>query len=443
MASPTNLRVLRLCSVFEPPPESLRGRGARFDLIGGMQNHTASLTRALDAFGVHQDVITTRPPGATAEQRLGARSTVHRLGLPVRAFRQFYSLPAAVLVDRLAPGADLLHVHLGEDLAIVPIALAAARRHKLPWVLTVHTSLAHTFAGTGSRGLVLKHAGGQLERAGVHRADAVIALTARLAGLMERQGVPPSRIHVIPSGVVPVSSESPSRLVRSAGGKLAPSSAPRSSVFGGPDPLVRDGRPRVLFVGRLAEQKGARYLVEAAPLMRTADVDIVIVGDGPERGMLEDLTRRLRSQHRVRFAGFHPHDAIAEVLRGGDVLAMPSVYEELGSVLLEAMEAGLPIVASDTGGIRDAIGDAGVLVAPRDAAGLARALDALLADTDRRAEITAHARERAKDFHWDRLAERVLGVYDSVLEGEAREGDHRRGHKSSLTARNSVSSSSA
>src|SRR5918912_2388705 len=80
----TRIRVLRLCSVFEPPPSALVGRGVKFDPIGGMQNHTAELTRALDRRGVVQTVLTTRPPTAPYFQRLGDHARVIRLGLPRR-----------------------------------------------------------------------------------------------------------------------------------------------------------------------------------------------------------------------------------------------------------------------------------------------------------------------------------------------------------------------
>ncbi|HEY0128163.1 MAG TPA: hypothetical protein VGB40_03255, partial [Rubrobacteraceae bacterium] len=80
----TALRVLRLCSVFEPPTSAVSGRGVKFDPIGGMQNHTAELTRALDRRGVVQTVLTTRPPTAPLSERLGDHARVIRLGLPVR-----------------------------------------------------------------------------------------------------------------------------------------------------------------------------------------------------------------------------------------------------------------------------------------------------------------------------------------------------------------------
>src|SRR5829696_3569301 len=162
----TRIRVLRLCSVFEAPPSALVGRGVRFDPIGGMQNHTAELTRALDRRGVVQTVVTTRPPTAPYFQRLGDHASVIRLGLPVRRFRQLYGPQAAIVAPILAARADVIHVHLGEDLAVPPIGAAAARLHRLPLVLTVHTSLRHTLAVGDLRSAVLKVIGSPIERWG-------------------------------------------------------------------------------------------------------------------------------------------------------------------------------------------------------------------------------------------------------------------------------------
>jgi glycogen(starch) synthase len=86
----TRIRVLRLYSVFEPPPSALVGKGVKFDPIGGMQNHTAELTLAPDRRGVVVTVLTTRPPTAPHFQHLGDHAGVKRLGLPVRRFRQLY-----------------------------------------------------------------------------------------------------------------------------------------------------------------------------------------------------------------------------------------------------------------------------------------------------------------------------------------------------------------
>src|SRR5829696_6280808 len=205
----TCIRVLRLCSVFEPPPSALVGKGIKFDPIGGMQNHTAELTRALDRRGVVQTVLTTRPPSAPRLQRLGDHARVIRVGLPVRLFRQLYGLQAAIFAPILASRADLVHVHLGEDLAVLPVGAAAARLHRLPLVLTVHTSLRHTLAVSDLRSAVLKTLGAPIERWGEHSAEAVVAITPRLCKLLVSDDVEENRVHLILPGVNPSLFEGP------------------------------------------------------------------------------------------------------------------------------------------------------------------------------------------------------------------------------------------
>src|SRR5215218_1191576 len=397
----TGTGVLRLCSVFEPPPSALVGRGVGFDPVGGMQNHTAALTRALDRCGVLQTVLTTRPPTAPYLQRLGDHARVIRLGLPVRRFRQLYAPQAAVLAPILAARADLVHVHLGEDLAVVPVGAAAARLHRLPLVLTVHTSLRHTLAVGDLRSAILKAIGGPIERWGEHFAEAVLVITPRLRGLLLSNGVEENRLHLIPPGVNP-------------------------SLFEGPfeDPFEGMGRPRVLFVGRLAPQKGVRALVAAAALIEHPSAQVLLVGDGPEREALERDAERIGVDDRVRFLGFFAHDRLPAAMAHADLLVLPSLYEELGTVLLEAMYAGLPTVASRTGGIPDVIEDgvSGLLVEPGDPETLARAIDRLLADRALVCRLSEGAQERGKDYDWEVLAGRVLEVYRGVIAGRLAPG---------------------
>jgi len=388
------VRVLRLCSVFETPDEVATRHGGRFDPIGGMQTHTAALTRALDRYGVISTVVTTRPPGAAAYERVGSGSEVVRVGLPVPVCRQLYAVAAARWLSRLDRTVDLVHAHQGEDVGVLMLARLAARRLAVPLVITVHTSVRHTVAGGDLRSATLKVVGGPLERQAIGGADAVITLTARTAALLVRDGLPVHRIWVIPSGYEPMLFE---------------------GVVPDPEVAALPGR-RILYVGRLHPQKDVLTLVRAAALLRTPHARVVIIGDGPDRPMLESAVRELGLRDVVTLLGAVPHWRVPPVLAAGEVLALPSRYEELGSVLIEAMRAGLPVVASRTGGIPDLVadGETGLLVPPGDAASLAVALDRLLSDRESATQMRGNARLRADSYNWGALAQRVRAAYDGV-----------------------------
>ncbi|MGY1744276.1 glycosyltransferase [Blastococcus sp. SYSU D00695] len=402
--------MLRLCSVFEPerlaagPREAtLDARTARFDPIGGMQNHTATLTRCLDAQGHRQTVVTSRLAARAGTSRSGRAATVHRTGLPVARLRQLWA-PAALprVLGRGAGPVDVVHAHQGEDLAVLPLGRLAARWHRCPLVVTLHCSVGHTLTGRSPRARLLRAVGGWLERGALRRADAVVVLTERTAAAVRADGVPARRVHVIPSGFDP-------------------------ALFagGGRDVFEGLGRPRIGYVGRLAPQKRPDVLVEAFGLMRE-HAELVVVGDGPDRALVERAVAASPARERITLRGFVAHDAVPSVLAGLDVLVLPSAYEEMGSVLTEAMAAGLPVVASDVGGIPTVVRDGvtGLLVPPLDAPALAAALDRVAGDAALRARLAAGAREAAGRYAWPRLAARVAGVYGRVrvrVAGRARD----------------------
>ena len=399
-----DLHVLRLCSVFEPPaaqardggrlPGELDARAARFDPIGGMQNHTAALTRCLDSLGVRQTVVTSRLAAPRGTSSSGA-ATVHRTGLPVRRLRQLWALDALPTVLRRSTRVDVVHAHQGEDLAVLPLGRLAARRHGCPLVVTVHCSVGHTLTGRSPRTRLLRLVGGLVERSTLRRADAVVVLTERTATALRADGVPAERLVVNPSGFDPA-------LFAGSGRDVFPSVA----------------RPRIGYVGRLAPQKRADRLVQAVGRMRETAA-LVLVGDGPDRALVRRLVAASPARERITEVGFVDHTSVPAVLSSLDVLVLPSAYEEMGSVLTEAMAAGLPVVASDVGGIPEVVrhGETGLLVPPDDVDALAAALDRIVADPDLRARLAAGARARARSYAWPALAGRVAEIYARVLGG--------------------------
>ncbi|MFV2173546.1 glycosyltransferase family 4 protein [Actinomadura sp. LOL_016] len=390
------MHVLRLCSVFEPPPSALLGRGVRFDPIGGMQNHAAQLSRALDGLGVRQTVVTTRPPDAPALARLGRHGRVVRLGLPVAALRQGYGAAAWLRAPGLADGADLVHAHLGEDLAVLPVARHVAAHARAPLVVTVHGGARRESGSPLGRTV-----GARIERHGLARADAVITLTEGMRDALADGGVPDERLHVVPSGI--------------GAEFLAELGTPE---LGEPVMPERIPVPRIGYVGRLAERKGVDVLLRAfARLRDTTDAHLVVVGDGPERAKLQRLASRLHVDDRTHFLGFVPHDYVPRVLRELNVLALPSRREGPGSVLLEAMHSRVPIVASRTGGVPELVEHrrSGLLVSPGNPGELAAALRELLESRALARAVTVAARRRVNDRTWDRLVHRVMDVYEGVL----------------------------
>lgn len=385
-----SLRILRLCSVFEPTG----GQVARpdFDPIGGMQNHTASLTRALDARGLRQTVITSRLGGPAGRTRVGRDAELVHVGLPIPRLRQLWAASAIPSALRSGP-VDVVHAHQGEDLATLPLAVAAARRLDAPLVVTLHCSLRYSVPAAGARLTALRVVGGALEQRMLERADAVIALTDTTARHLVERGQP---VTVIPSGfdATLFASAVPSELLTAIPG------------------------PRIVYLGRLARQKDVPTLVRAFTLVRSP-ASLVIVGDGPDRPAVDAALAALPAgvAGRVHRFGFRPHSEVPNLLAAADVLVLPSIYEEMGSVLVEAMHAGVPVVASDVGGIPDVVrdGDTGLLVPPQDPAGLADALDQLLSAPQRLVDMRAAARRRSVHYSWDELAGRVVDVYSAAL----------------------------
>jgi len=188
------------------------------------------------------------------------------------------------------------------------------------------------------------------------------------------------------------------------------------------------GAPLVGNVAALAPHKGQRHLVAAAArvLRDIPDARFLIVGDGELREALERQVRDLGLERRVLLTGFRP-DAIG-LIKSLDVFALSSVTEGLGSVLLEAMASGRAIVGTRAGGIPEVIrdGKTGLLVAPSDETGLAKAIARLLRDPTLRDRLGASARTVVEhDFSVDALVRGTQRVYEKHLQGQRAERGQR------------------
>jgi glycosyltransferase involved in cell wall biosynthesis len=193
------------------------------------------------------------------------------------------------------------------------------------------------------------------------------------------------------------------------------------------NPGGRHGRD-LLFVGRLVEKKGVRYLLEAlAVLARTyPDLKLTIAGDGPLRGDLECQAADLGIDARVEFLGGVAHSSLPDLYRRATLAVFPFVVaadgdqEGFGLVVVEAMGCGCPVIAGDLPAVRSSIepGVTAVLVPPADVTALATAIASQLENPARRINYAAAALARVRDrFDWSCIATRYRCVIDRVLEG--------------------------
>ncbi|MGY2745228.1 glycosyltransferase [Arthrobacter sp. UYCu723] len=184
--------------------------------------------------------------------------------------------------------------------------------------------------------------------------------------------------------------------------------------------------PVVLHVARLVEKKGTEYLIRAfgGVVKQIPEAKLRIVGAGPLENSLRALVARLRLESSVFFLGAQSHPVVLQELAAARLLCLPSVtaksgdQEGLGQVLLEAGATGRPVVATEHGGIVDAIadGETGILVAERDSKTLSEALITLLTDTALASSLGRNARARVvRDFDARRQAEKVEEVYRRAL----------------------------
>lgn len=201
-----------------------------------------------------------------------------------------------------------------------------------------------------------------------------------------------------------------------------------SVVYNGVDPKLfspgagpTDARPIILSVGNLIPIKGHDLLIRAVASLAAefSTVTLEIIGDGPERGRLLALAQQLQIGDRVRFLGRRSRQQVAWAIQQCTVFALPSRYEGLGCVYLEAMASGKPVIGCRGQGIEEVIqqGTNGWLVGTDDVKELRDALSTLLSNTALRKFVSAHARQTIlEEFTLTRQGDQLRRIYEECAE---------------------------
>ena len=191
------------------------------------------------------------------------------------------------------------------------------------------------------------------------------------------------------------------------------------------DQAARGDGTHLVFVGRLAAVKGVPVLFEAlqAARIHAPDLHLTLIGDGPERAELEGLAQSLGLSDAVQFAGYRSQDEVAETLRTADCLVLPSFAEGVPVVLMEAMAARLPVIATRVAGVPELVadGESGVLVAPGDEVALTRAIQTVMSDAALRTRMGAAGRAKVcAEFDITDEAARLATLFEAAQTGAPR-----------------------
>jgi glycosyltransferase involved in cell wall biosynthesis len=338
--------------------------------IGGSERHLLTLLPALAERGVEQVFVGLDDPGWNPKDFYGA---LHVPAVRIRSARDFDPMLLVRLARTLR--ADVVHTHLVHADVYGGLA-ATVRRARL--VSTKHNDDPFR---SGSFRFV--------ERGLGRLADRIVTITESLRRFtVEQVGVPADKVETIHYGL----DELPQRW-----GENAPDEVP-------------NGARVLLAVARLTPQKGIDVAVRALTSLPD-DTVLVVLGEGPERARLEELGRTLGVERRMFLQGRVPD--VTAWLERATLLVHPARWEGFGLGVLEAMLAGLPVVASDVSSLPELVvdGETGYLVPPDDPAALARSVVRALESPS----LGAGGRERARQaFSVDRMAGKTAALYERL-----------------------------
>jgi 1,2-diacylglycerol 3-alpha-glucosyltransferase len=369
--------------------------------INGLATSVLMLSNHLRAKGHEVYVFTTTDPDAPQGEE-----HVYRLpSMPFLAERRMgvmYHPRLARLLKRL--DLDLVHTH--SEFAIGMFGRYMAKSLRLPVIHTMHTiyeDYTHYIMKLRMLEPLIRVVARKVTTEFCNSADALIVPTEKMRELLLRYGVNVG-MACIPTGIE-IERFRPGRYSQEAIRQA------REGMGIAPDDKV------LLYLGRVAEEKNIQELFYGLReyLLQSRGLKFVLVGDGKDRARLEDLSRELRLTDKVVFAGAKPWLDIGMYYQAGDVFVNASRSEAQGLTYIEAMAAGLPVVARADPCLEGVLLDGVNGCSFEDAEGLVGAVDALLRNDVERGRLSRGALDTAEGFSAGAYAERVAAAYGDLL----------------------------
>lgn len=357
-----------------------------YPVLGGIENHIRVIAEAQAARGHKVTVLVTSQHGPTTAEDLGGVHVIRARRLATVASAPLSPTLVSILRE-MRP--DILHLHSPYPVAETAYLLTGRARVS---VLTYHSDVVR-------QKNILRFYLPIFWRV-LYKVNAIIATSENYVHTSPYLQRVRNKCVVIPLGT---------DIDRIANADKALAQAIR----------VRYGEPLLLFVGKLRYYKGVQYLIAALPQL--PDVKLLVVGTGPMEEEWRALAAKWNVAERVIFTGEVPDEDLPAYYHAADLFVLPACErsEAFGTVLLEAMAAGLPLVTTEVGTGTSWVnqdGVTGLIVPPRDPIALADAIHRLLDDTALRREMGHKAFDRVRnDFTQDVMVERILALYHQLL----------------------------
>jgi glycogen(starch) synthase len=373
-------------------------------VIGGIARHCEGLAKALagDDHDVH--VVTLDFPGSPSYEEMDGVKvyrTATELGHPnfltwVLLFNHFLEKRMADISRQIE--FDVLHVH---DWLTAFAGISFKHHLKKPMVLTVHSTEIGRAQGL--------HSADSFSIDGIewwvaYEASRVVVTSHSMKReTCDHFHLPWDKVDIIPNAIDVTKYNA---------------SVDRGAVrarYG-----VGWGEKLVLCVGRLVPQKGIEHFIRAVPTIaqRYPEAKFIIVGEGWSRDYLESVAQSTGHGWKILFTGFISDAEVIALMTSADVLVIPSIYEPFGIVALEGMATGVPVVASQVGGLAEVIEHdrTGIFVHPRNPESIAWGVARVLSNSDHARWLTQNAREILhKTYSWEAVAMKTVEVYKKAV----------------------------
>jgi glycosyltransferase involved in cell wall biosynthesis len=346
--------------------------------LGGLENAVKNIAECLAVDGCDVEVITSNIGIGAKKERPHSKNNLKINYLPAFDFAHTAIIPNLFFKLLKYDKKTIFHVHVAQ--AYVPeIVYFVTKIRKIKYIAHLHTDLTPT----GWLGFLLPAYKKVILKPFFQSASKVIVLSEEYKDIVEKKYCLPDNIIIVPNGV---------------GIKFFV----RKKIF-------NNTAHNLLYVGRLSKQKNVDNLLQAMSSLKDKYV-LNIVGDGPERENLYELTKKLGLKN-VIFHGTLTDKHLVDIYAKADIFLLSSDYEGLSLSIIEAMASGTPVIASKVKGITSFVEGTGILVDPPTSDNFAKEIDRLAHDKKLRIKLSISGREKTKHYLWKNVTKKIEKVY--------------------------------